>query len=81
MDWNERLYDEMCFFDGGGRNILRGGKWGARGREAGGEGEGSGGLDAPLSTPTYLSAGECDVENTRDQNRNFRYSYTFGMLL
>ena len=33
----------MCFFDGGGRNILRGGKWGTKGREAGDEGEGSGG--------------------------------------
>ena len=30
------LFDEMTrFFDGGGRNILRGGKWGARGKEAG----------------------------------------------
>ena len=49
----------FCFFDGGGRNILRGGKWRMRGREAGGEGEGSGGkrggkrgLGTPLSTPT-----------------------------
>ena len=44
---------------GGGRNILRGGKWGVRGREAEGKGEGSGGkgggkrgLGTPLSTPT-----------------------------
>ena len=57
------------------------GSGGARGIEVGVRGEGSGGWDAPLSTPIYLSAGECDVENTRGQNRNFRYSYTFGMLL
>ena len=51
----------MRFFDGGGRNILRGGKWGTRGREAGGEREGSGdkgggkrGLGTPLSTPTTI---------------------------
>ena len=43
------IFDEMtCFFDGGGRNILRGGKRGggkrgARGREAGIKWEGNGG--------------------------------------
>ena len=53
------------FFDGGGRNIPRGGKWGVRGREAGGEREGSGGngggkrgLGTPLSTPTSMTL--CD---------------------
>ena len=55
------IFDEMtCFFDGGGRNILRGGKRGAREREAGVKWEGSGGkggggkrgLGTPLSTPT-----------------------------
>ena len=50
------IFDE--FFDGGGRNILRGGKRGARGREAGvkwegsvGKGGGKRGLGTPLSTP------------------------------
>ena len=49
----------VAVFSMGGGNILRGGKWGARGREAGGEGEGSGGkgggkrgLGTPQSTPT-----------------------------
>ena len=45
---------------GGGKNLTGGGKWGLRGREVGGEGEGSGakgggkwGLGTPLSTPSY----------------------------
>ena len=55
------IFDEMtCYFDGGGRNILRGWKRGARAREAGVKWEGSGGkrgggkrgLGTPLSTPT-----------------------------
>ena len=55
------IFDEMtCFFDGGGRNILRGGKLGARKREAGVKWEGSGDkggggkreLGTLLSTPT-----------------------------
>ena len=38
------FYEITCFiFDGGRRNILRGGKRGTRGRDAGVKGEGSGG--------------------------------------
>ena len=57
------FFDEMTrFFDGGGRNILRGGMWGARGREAEVKGEGSrgkgegSGFGDPLSTPTAHAA-------------------------
>ena len=45
---------------GGGKTLTGGGKWGWRGREVGGEGEGSGvkgggkwGLGTPLSTPSF----------------------------
>ena len=47
---------------GGRKNLTGGGKWGWRGREVAGEGEGSGvkgggkwGLGTPLSTPSYES--------------------------
>ena len=57
------LFCLLFFFDGGRRNILRGGKLGARGREAGVKGEGSGvkgggkrGLGTPLSTPNKDAA-------------------------
>ena len=51
----------VCFsFDGGGRNIPGGGKWGVRGRKAGGEVEGSGGngggkrgFGTPCSPPLF----------------------------
>ena len=46
---------------GGGKYLTGGGKWGWRGREVGGEGEGSGvkgggkwGLGTPLSTPSVI---------------------------
>ena len=58
----------FVFFDGGGRNIPRGGKWGF-GEGSGGEGEGSGGngggkrwLATPLSTPM---AGEPEPNRQR----------------
>ena len=50
-------------FSRGGKNLTGGGKWGCRGREVGGEGEGSGvigggkwGLGTPLSSPPYGKA-------------------------
>ena len=49
---------------GGGKTLTGGGKWGWRGREVGGEGEGSGvkgggkwGLGTPLSTPSVSGSG------------------------
>ena len=46
---------------GGGKHLTEGGKWGWRGREVGGEGEGSGvkgggklGLGTPLSIPSVF---------------------------
>ena len=43
------IFDEMTgFFDGGGKNILRGAKWGARGWEAEVSGEKSRGWGPPV---------------------------------
>ena len=62
------IFDEMTsFFDGGGRNILRGGKRGARGREAGIKWEGNGGkrgagkrgLGTPCPPPLLRRATIC----------------------
>ena len=54
---------------GGGKNQTGGGKWGRRGREVGGRGEGSGvkgggkwGLRTSLSTPCYM----CDTSGCKD---------------
>ena len=51
--------NKNIILSGGGNNLTRGGKWTWRGREVGGEGEGSGvkgggkwGLGTPLSTPS-----------------------------
>ena len=60
------IFDEMtCFFDGGGRNILRGGKRG-RGEGSGGKGggkrgkrEGSGGWGPPCPPPHLRRATIC----------------------
>ena len=43
---------------GGGKNLTGGGKWGWRGREVGGEGEGSGDWvpPCPPPPPTYLKS-------------------------
>ena len=51
------IFDEMtCFFDSGGRNILRGGKQGGGGGEgaAGVSGEGSGDLGPPPDHPPIM---------------------------
>ena len=60
-----------CFvFDGGGKNILRGGTWGMRGREAGIEGrevgvrgEGSGDWGPPCPPPPISISREIDPEH------------------
>ena len=56
-----KFMNKNTILSGGGKNLTGGGKWGWRGREVGGEGEGSGvkgggkcGLGTPLSTPSIL---------------------------
>ena len=53
---------------GGEKHLTGGGKWGWRGREVGGEGEGSGvkgggkwGLGTPLSTPSTKDDIDCNT--------------------
>ena len=66
----------------GGKNLTGGGKWGWRGREVGGEGEGSGGrgggkwgergreagIGYPLSTPSFMVVQKCRVEKLADRS-------------
>ena len=65
---------------GGGKNLTGGAKWGWRGREVGGEGEGSGvkgggkwGLGTPLSTPSVIN-----IRTHSCKTNKLRNIYTIG---
>ena len=65
-----KFMNKNKLLSGGGENLTGGGKWGWRGREVGGEREGSGvkgrgkrGLGTPLSTPSVRRRTRLTINN------------------